>query len=322
MKFTRSHGMQALVMAAFILLAMTGCTCLKHGAYDMAMGLERCGTGLRPATLTVDDMEIAIFEGRGKNEKPAMVLVHGFGSSKDVWLRCSKHLKDDFYLIAIDLPGHGESAKIMDRDYSMYSQVSYLRDIIAELSLERPHLAGNSMGGTLVTLYAARYPEDVASIILLNPAGISAHESEFMEQLARGENPLLVANTSDYMHVLDFTMEQKPFLLWPISSVLAQKAVSNRPIHEKIFADTRLKDSLLNGRKGFREILGNIRVPALLIWGRYDRLVNVENAAVFNALIPDSRLVILNGAGHVPMLENPKISAENMKAFALECSSR
>lgn len=322
MGFIRQHMLLRLLPAVLILFAVSGCSCFKQGAYTMAMEIERCGTGLSPATLTVDGMEIAIFEGNGRGEKPPLVLLHGFGASKEVWLRFSRHLKDDFHIIAIDLPGHGASSKPMDREYSLCNQLTWLRGALTEMGLERPHMAGNSMGGLIVALYADRYPEDVASITLFNPGGISAHESEFMQYLARGENPLLVENTDDFMQVMDFTMERKPFLVWPITSVLAEKAILNRPIHQKIFEDSRLKECILHEKEGFRETLGAIRVPALIIWGRHDRLVHVHNALVFNELIPGSRMVIIEEAGHAPMLEVPQISADRLREFIIKAPSR
>ncbi len=306
-----------LPQTAFARLDMAPCIRFKHAMYDIAMSLERLGTDLIPGTVCVDGMKIAVLEGRGKGDRPDLVLVHGFGSCKEAWLRMSKHLKNDFRIIAMDLPGHGESSKQMDKDYSLADQTAYLRAIINEMGVEKPHLAGNSMGATIIALYASRYPEEVASITLFNPAGVSVYGSEFTQHLTRGENPLIVKSVDDYKRVIDFTMEQKILLLWPMTDVLAAKAISDRALREKIFEESRLKDILLNENIGFRESLSSIHVPALIIWGRHDRLVDAKNAPLFDKLIPDSRLVILDDVGHTPMLEAPRISAKHIRDFAL-----
>lgn len=294
------------------LLALTACSGFKHGAFDLAMGCERRSAGLELSTLFVNEFEISVLEGQGKGERPTLVLVHGFGASKEVWLRLSRHLKDDFHIIAIDLPGHGDSSKHMDKDYDISSQVLYLRAILSELAVEAPHLAGNSLGGTIVTLYAARYPEKIASITLFNPGGVHTHESELTGYLARGENPLIVRNREDFDRLIRFSMEKKPFLVWPVSSVLAERAIANQAINEKMFSDIR-RDA--PGELG--AALPHVWAPALIIWGRHDRLINVENGRVFEALMPDARLVILEDVGHVPMIETPRASAKLMRDFVL-----
>ncbi len=314
---TQKNPFFQLPQTVFARMDMAPCIRFKHAMYDMAMGLERMGTGLIPGTVSVDGMEIAVLESRGKRVRPVLMLVHGFGSCKEAWLRMSKHLKDDFHIIAMDLPGHGDSSKQMEKNYSLADQTAYLRAIINELGVEKPHLAGNSMGATIIALYASRYPEEVASITLFNPAGVSVHGSEFTQHLTRGENPLIIKSVDDYRRVMDFTMEKKLFLLWPMTDVLASKAISDRALREKIFEDSRLKDILLNENVGFREVLRSIHAPTLIIWGRHDRLVDAKNAPLFDKLIPDSRLVILDDVGHAPMLEAPRISAKHIRDFAL-----
>lgn len=318
MKLTCRRVTLQRLLVVIVFSSMTACSSIKHRAYDMAMGMERIGTGLKPRSFNVDDFEISVLENKQRGERPTLVLVHGFGASKEVWLRFAKYMKNEFNVIAIDLPGHGESTKQISKDYSILSQMTYLRAILTEMKVDKPHMAGNSMGATIVAYYAAHYPGETASITLFNPAGISTHESELMQLLATGKNPLIVEKQSDYEQLLRFTMKKKPFLLWPITSVLAEKALFNRRINRKIFKDAQLKKSLLHNMDGFNEILSSIRVPTLIIWGKHDRLLNVKNAVIFNERISDSRLVILDEAGHTPMFETPRASAKVVSIFALE----
>lgn len=352
MQYMRRHLILWLIPGAFVLMALTGCSGFKHGVYDMVMGMERRQAGLEPSILKADDFEIAICESKGRGERPALVMVHGFGANKAVWFRCCRHLKDDFHLIAIDLPGHGESSKYMDKDYSLSNQTMYLRAILEELKVEKPHLAGNSMGGAIIALYAALYPDDIAGITLFNPGGIKTYESELDRYLARGENPLIVKTSGDLQKLMDFSMEKPPFLLWPITSVMAEKAVANQGMHDKIFNDllqsrargsyghphagvegkagaqagaSSLKlwgqnDRLIQHNNGhafddFEDVLRAIKAPALIVWGRNDRLINAENGKIFDELIPDSRLVILDDVGHSPMLEVPETAANLLAEF-------
>ncbi|MGM0402266.1 MAG: alpha/beta fold hydrolase [Thermodesulfobacteriota bacterium] len=317
MTFAPHHRILCVLPAMLILLSLAACTGFKNGVYDTAIGRERREAGLAPSTRIIDGLEIAFLEGTGKGDHPTLVLVHGFGASKEIWLRFSQQVKNDFHIIAVDLPGHGESAKPMEMDYCIPNQVSYLRAFLDEMDIDRLHLAGNSMGGAVTALYAARYPDQIASITLFNPGGVYEYESELSRHLARGENPLIVENASDFSYLLDFSMEKKPFLIWPITSVMAERAVANRPINEKMYRDIR-RDAY----KDFGEVLAAIQAPALIVWGRQDRLIHFKNGRVFDEKIPDSRLVILDEIGHAPMIETPKVSAGLIRDFVAQIASR
>lgn len=352
MQSMRRYLILWLIPGTLVLMALTGCSGFKHGVYDMVMGMERRQAGVESSILKAADFDIAVCEGKGRGKRPTLVMVHGFGANKAVWFRFCRHLKDDFHLVAIDLPGHGESSKHMDKDYSISSQTLYFRAILEELKVEKPYLAGNSMGGAIIALYAALYPDDVAGITLLNPGGIKTYESDLDRYLARGENPLIVKTSGDLEKLMDFSMEKPPFLIWPITSVMAEKAVANQGMHDKIFNDllrnrgsgyghshagvegeagaqadtSSLKlwdqnDRLIQQNNGhafddFEDVLSAIRVPTLIVWGRNDRLINAENGKIFDELIPDSRLVILEDVGHSPMLEIPETAAALVAEFA------
>jgi len=120
-----------------------------------------------------------------------------------------------------------------------------------------------------------------------------------------------VKNQQDYDELLDFVMEERPFIPWPISSVMARKAVANRRINEKIFNDI-IKDT----DSDFAATLSEIEVPSLVLWGSEDRVISVRNASLVAEALPNSRLEILEGIGHVPMLEAPEKTAELIREVA------
>jgi abhydrolase domain-containing protein 6 len=351
MSFMKHQPLFRLIFIGFILITLPACSGFKHRVYDLVMGMERRKAGVEPAVLEAGDFEVSLCEGPGRGVRPTLVMVHGFGANKAVWYRLCRHLKEDFHLIAVDLPGHGESSKHMDKDYSLSSQTLYFRAILQELKVEKPYLAGNSMGGAIIALYAALYPDDTGGVVLFNPGGIRTHGSELERYLAKGENPLIVKTSGDLQKLMDFSMEKPPFLPWPITSVMAEKAVANQEMHDKIFKDLLQNraggygqphaglegktgaeadasclhlwgenDQLVLQNKGhafddFEDVLRAIRSPTLIVWGRNDRLINVENGKVFNELIPDSRLVILEAVGHSPMLEVPEKAAGLLAEF-------
>jgi len=302
----------AIVPVLCAIFLLSGCSGVKYDIHDMMIGHELKRAGLSPGKLDLDGNSIAYLESVRAPGKPTLVLIHGFAASKENWVRFAGHLTDRFHVVAIDLPGHGESVKRFDIPYAIPDQVNYLHDILSKLNIDRSHLAGNSMGGAIVALYASRHPGEVLSITLFDPAGIYDYESELFKQLkSGGKNLLIVENKEDFENLIDFAMEKKPFIPWPVKGIFAERAVANRPINEKIFADIRKKETNYD----FKAAIARITAPALILWGDHDRIVHVDNAAVFEQLIPGSRKHIFEGVGHAPMLEIPGESAEIVESF-------
>ncbi len=166
------------------------------------------------------------------------------------------------------------------------------------------------MGGAIISLYAARHPEQVKSLFLIDPAGIYVYESELFDCIRAGENPLIVEKKKDFYELMDFAMEKEPFIPWPVKSVMAERAVANNSINKKIFPQIRG-----NHDYNFKAELQKINAPTMILWGREDRVIHWKNASVFDELIPDSEQIILDGIGHAPMIEAPGKTAEIVKDF-------
>ena len=97
-----------------------------------------------------------------------LVLLHDFAGGKDRFIEVARHLKDSMRVLMSDMPGHGEGNKDPQADYSIEAQVQRIRDFLWAHGMERVHLGGNGMGGCVAAWYAARYPDEVASVWLLN----------------------------------------------------------------------------------------------------------------------------------------------------------
>jgi len=216
----------------------------------------------------------------------------------------------DFYIVAPDLPGHGDSIQNPKLSYRIPEQARRLNAIMETLDIEQAHVAGNSMGGAVAAVFAAEYPERVLSLGLIDTAGIHKHPPSSTACAIRVK-PADRENQQDYDELLDFVMEERPFIPWPISSVMARKAVANRRINEKIFNDI-IKDT----DSDFAATLSEIEVPSLVLWGSEDRVISVRNASLVAEALPNSRLEILEGIGHVPMLEAPEKTAELIREVA------
>ncbi|MDI9244292.1 alpha/beta hydrolase [Marinobacter sp. CHS3-4] len=304
----------ALSLIAILISALLISACSRQTLYDKAIAWERSGAGLQTASLTVDGLDIAYL----KNEEPVdgdtIVMIHGFGANKDNWTRLARQLTDEFNVYAVDLPGHGDSSKPLDIGYHFDEQAVRLERILSQLNLGRFHMMGNSMGGAITALYAARYPDQIQSAVLFDPAGIWAYESDLSEQMVAGDNPLIPTKEGDLEKLIDFALEEKPFVPWPVYSVMEEKAIANKEVNTVIFNDIR--DSTMAAQ--FQESITAIEAPVLIIWGKEDRITDPRNADVFVQQIPDARKVMLDGIGHAPMIEAPEESAELFRLFLAE----
>lgn len=300
----------AILFTAVLLLA--GCT--KQGLYESAIGWERSSAGLEPAQVTVGELDIAYLRSKEAVDGDTVVLIHGFGANKDNWTRLAKELKGEFNIYAFDLPGHGDSSKPLDIGYRFEDQVRYLNQIFAKLDITRAHIMGNSMGGAIAALYAATHPDQIRSVMLFNPAGIFEYESELVGLVVEGENPLIPKKAGDFNRLLDFALEKRPFVPWPIFDVMEANAIANREVNEIIFA--AIRDS--GFEPDFRNDITQIEAPVLVVWGKLDRVISYRNAEVFVQAIPDARKVILDDIGHAPMVEAPGQSAQMFRDFLEE----
>jgi pimeloyl-ACP methyl ester carboxylesterase len=212
----------------------------------------------------------------------------------------------------MDLPGHGESVKVLILPYGIDDQAGYVHEILTKLNINTFHLAGNSMGGAISCLYATRYPEEVQSLFLIDPAGIYQYDSELVHRLKKGENPLIVTSRNGFDALMDFALEEKPYIPWPVAGVMAEKAVANRPVNEKIFSQITAPHQY-----DFEAELGKITAPTLILWGENDRIIHVDNASVFQKRIPHSRKMVMEGIGHAAMIEVPEQTAQIYADFIL-----
>lgn len=303
-----------LQVIALLLCTAFISACSRQTLYENAMEWERFSAGLEQSSVRVSDLNIAYLSNIEPVDGETIVMVHGFGASKDNWTRLAAELTDEYNVYAVDLPGHGDSSKPLDLGYRFEDQVSYLAKILKALSIEKTHIMGNSMGGAITGLYAATYPDQIRSAVLFDPAGILEYQSELVDLVTAGDNPLIPTREGDFRRLINFVMEKEPFVPWPIYDVMEDKAIANREINEVIFA--ALRDS--RSEPDFRKAITRIEAPVLVVWGKEDRVINYRNAEVFVDQIPDARKVLLEGVGHVPMVEVPQESAQLVREFLAE----
>lgn len=271
--------------------------------------IERQRAGLSIQQAQVDGIDIRYYEG-GPVDADTIVMIHGFGANRDNWLQFARHFTSRYHVIALDLPGFGESGK-PDIDYSVAGQTARLHDFINVLGLETPNLIGNSMGGHIAALYAASYPSQVASIALLDNAGIASPQtSEMFQMIERGEpNPLVVRQPEDFEKLMRFVFVSPPPMPDALKRHFAEQSMANRAHYDQIF--TQLRDRYVP----LEPELPKIQAPTLVLWGDQDRVLDVSSIEVMKPLLKKPTVVVMKDCGHAPMLERPDETAQHYQTF-------
>ena len=227
--------------------------------------------------VTVKGASTRYVEDGARNGGVPLLAVHGYNGSCDYWYPYFLPLvAEERRVIALDLPGCGWSDKLTRHDTETYTE--FLAEFLDALGIERVDLMGHSMGGMLSLAMAARYPERVRKLVLIDSAGLP--------ELARPHwrVPLRAATDSSMR-------------LWRLYPTFVKTGLRARTAREGL--DIIRKYSV-------RQDLRQIRVPTLILWGSRDRLVPIEHGAFMAKRIPGARLAVIRGAGHLPFYERPE----------------
>lgn len=235
--------------------------------------------------------------GRG----PALVLLHGLGGERHVWRGVLDALAHEREVIVVDLPGFGESEPLpADVEPAPWALAEALHAFLVREGLHRPHVAGNSLGGWVALELAKR--DAVASVTGLCPAGLWGAplppKPFVMHRVARTIRPALPAlmRTSFGRRAALGGIVADPDRVSAQDALSVARAYADAPG----FAATNraMRASHFTGGE-------QIRVPVTLAWGEHDRLVVPPRGHP----IPGARSCVLEGCGHLPMLDDPQQTA-------------
>jgi pimeloyl-ACP methyl ester carboxylesterase len=302
-----------LACAVAAAATLSACDSLGPALKDAAYSMERARAGLvRKEIALADGSHMVYLEG---GTGAPLVLVHGFGADKDNFTRVARYLTPHYRVIAPDLVGFGESSHRSDVDYHYAAQAERLHGFTQALGLARFDLGGNSMGGGIAMSLAAQHPQEVASLWLIDCAGIAAAPPSELARLVTttGANPLIVTRESDFPAFLKFVMSDPPYIPDSVMNVMARERMANEPLERQVFQQIA-RDSVDAAVRG-------LRTPALIVWGDEDRALSVGTVPVLQALLPNSQAVVMPHIGHAPMIERPRQSAEDYLRFRAQVAA-
>ncbi len=263
--------------------------------------------GLKEAHIALKGQNVPYLVG---GQGAPLVLVHGFTANKDTFAAVSRFLTPHFTVYIPDLPGFGNASRDPGGDYSIEAQVEYVHDFMQSLGLRSVHLGGNSMGGGIAALLTATYPQDVASLWLLDAAATQeAAQSELMQRfLDTGEFPLLNTVAQQYARRWPYLYAKPPFIPYACTRTLGVTQANDYALHRKILG-------AIQASRPIEQRFSNVQVPALIVTGAQDRIVPPASVYTLAKVFVKSQISIMQGVGHIPMIESPKRTARDYLAF-------
>ncbi|MDP2228478.1 MAG: alpha/beta hydrolase [Moraxellaceae bacterium] len=303
--------LRSLPLVMLLLLALPLPAVANKALFDEASAGQEAVAGLKRHQVTIDGLKVFYLDNERKDAARTILMVHGFGDSSLSWTQFARRFRDqEFRIVIPDLPGFGQSDRAPKADYGFAAQSRRLLELMQKLGIPRFHVVGNSMGGGIAAELAVQQPSMVQSLTLMDAAGVHYRPTELDDAMLAGRNMLVVKTPADFEALLAFVMMQRPPMPRPVLDYLAERAIKDNALHERIFREALFPDMNFLLPK-----LDAIKAPTLILWGEKDRVLHPDNALIFDKYIPDSRVVIMPKVGHTPMAEAPYESSDEVVKF-------
>ena len=240
-------------------------------------------------TAVVYGQNIRYFEaGQG----PTVILLHGLGSVKEIWSANIGALSAKYHVYALDQIGFGHSDKPL-LDYKIATFADFLQAFMQSQNLSRATLVGNSLGGWIAIDFAARHPEMVDKLVLVDSAGLP-----FGKPLTVDLNPASLADMRTLLESIFYDRKKM------VTEEFVVQAFTNHVRNNDGYTIQRILAGFAQNQ--FEDAkLSSIHAPTLVVWGREDELIPVSSGEKLRDSVPGAKLVVYEHCGHVPQLEKP-----------------
>jgi pimeloyl-ACP methyl ester carboxylesterase len=237
---------------------------------------------------------------------PPLVLLHPIGTHWQIWRPVLDQLAAEREVIAPDMPGFGATPRPPEGvPAGAPTLARAVADLLDELGIERPHLAGNSLGG-LVSLELAKMGR-AASVTAISPAGFHNDQEEKFQRLTLTATVRAARLLRPYLDPLLATALVRTVLGAQLVARGWRMPAADMAEHFRALADATWLDETMDAIFATPFSGGErIEVPVTIAWGQHDRLLLLRQAPRARAAVPGARLVTLYGCGHVPMYDDPE----------------
>ncbi len=247
-----------------------------------------------------------------------LVLIHGTSSSLHTWEKVTALLNESNYgnkrVISLDMPAFGLTGPNPENKYSYENFTQVIDSLLLKLKVNKCIIGGNSLGGGIAWHYTVAHPNKVSKLILIDASG-------YPKKNEKGSLGFKIAQLPVINNLLLF-ITPKSLVRKSLEGVYYNKNLLEESTitryHELLLCEGNRKAALSlfkNKIEQNTELIKTIQSPTLILWGREDGLISVDNTALFNRDIKNSQVVILDKVGHVPNEEAPKAVADAIYTF-------
>ena len=249
------------------------------------------------------------FRTYGNNQKEAVFLVHGYLESGDIWIDFTVDLSNQYYVVCIDLPGHGDSESGSDVQ-TMEAMAMAIKSVADALHITKLYLVGHSLGGYVTMAFREMFPEMLKAYVLFHSTCYAdsdekkANRDREIELVMQGKKDLII-NTNIPKAFADanlIRMETQLAMAKQIAFKTKDMGIISALNGMKIRAD-----------RSFLLVEGGI--PLLLFAGKKDNYIPFEVMSGMKKMAKNSFLVILERSGHMGFIEEKRKSAKGLIAF-------
>lgn len=249
-------------------------------------------------TVNIDGLNIEYTE---KGSGIPVLLLHGWGSSFDVYNGIMSALEDRCRLVALNFPGCGNS-DTMERPWNIDDYCNLVIKFIDAIGLDNPILIGHSHGGRVILKLAGDKLLNPPKIVLLDSAGLVPKKS--FKQKMRAKSFKMIKN----ILTLPLLKDKSEGLLNKARAHFGSADYNAAPL---VLRNTMV--SLVN--TDLRDVVHNISCPTLLIWGENDTATPLSDAKILEKLISDAGLCVIKGTGHYSFCEKPYEAHAILRSF-------
>lgn len=253
----------------------------------------------------------------GQPRRGTLVFLHGFSDRADSFLPTARLLHEDFRIIVPAMPGFAGGWVDPNEVHSFSAYAKWLGDLLEQVAPARFHLMGNSLGGASALGISTRMPDRVASLTLVDTAGVRVPGvSSLYDEVEAGHNLFEIRSRAAYRRFSERVFATPPPFPRPIAEHLYSEQVKNADWYSRLMGDLHTGARLSRDEESAVVDLAGLRVPTLVVWGERDSLFPLPIGQRAAAAIPNAELHPLRDVGHVPHLESPKALARAFGTFA------
>jgi pimeloyl-ACP methyl ester carboxylesterase len=253
---------------------------------------------------------------------PTVVLIHGMAGSLTTWDPVFADLARSCDVVAVDLPGHGESSR-MRGDYSLGSLAASVRDVLDELEVRSATVVGHSLGGGIAMQFMYQFPERCERLVLVSSGGLGREVTPMLRALAVPGAGLALAGIARIQHQRHVAAAGRlvrplarrvwndlPYMVRQLGTL--EDPETRRSFLATIHAVIEVGGQGINATDRLHLAAG---LPTLIVWGEDDRIIPSTHGSAAAELIPGCRFELVPGAGHYPHEDSPELFARVLADF-------